>query len=68
MAVVIKAGLVTSEQRSHSKKKGGKKSRSSKAEGVAVKGHLKTRVNTIACFIACVHCLFNTCCGHMDAS
>lgn len=30
--------------------------------------HLKTRVNTIACFIACVHCLFNTCCGHMDAS
>lgn len=49
-------------------KRGGKKSRSNKAEGVAVKGHLETRVSTSACFITCVHCLFNTCCGHMDAS
>ncbi len=34
-------------------KTGGMKSRSAKAEGVAVKGHLKTRVNTIACYCLC---------------
>lgn len=56
MAAVIRAKLATSDQGSHSKKKqkqGGIKLRSSKAEGVAVNGHLKTRVNTTACYCLC---------------